>query len=141
MLHATMIFRGLASDKRPFRTVQRENSQQTRGAVKHAFSEADLMQACLQRTKLNAYSAGSATHAEECRTSPAAQPILLLLLLLLLQGLPRFVNLVSIFVDLLQSLSPSNGFRVGGSGKLRNDLSDRTDGCVSAIGLVASSES
>jgi hypothetical protein len=45
------------------------------------------------------------------------------------------------FVDLLQSLSPSNGFRVGGSGKLRNDLSDRTDGCVSAIGLVASSES
>ena len=30
--------------------------------MKHAFSEADLMQACLQRTKVNAYSAGSATH-------------------------------------------------------------------------------
>jgi hypothetical protein len=44
--------------------------------VKHAFSEADLMQACLQRTKVNAYSAGSATHAEKCRTSTAAQPIL-----------------------------------------------------------------
>ena len=46
------------------------------GAVKHAFSEADLMQACLQWTKVNAYSVGSATHAEKCRTSTAAQPIL-----------------------------------------------------------------
>ena len=133
----TMICRRLVPDKGPFRTVQCGKFATVEGAVKHAFGEADLMQVRFSGPKSNAYSAGSATRVEKCRTSTAAPPILLLLL----QGLPRFVNLVSIFVDLLQSLSPSNGFRVGGSEKLRNDLSDRTDGCVSAIGLVASSES
>src|SRR5258708_9265647 len=35
-----------------------------------------LIEAHLQRTKVDAHSAGSTTHAEKCRTSTAAQPIL-----------------------------------------------------------------
>jgi hypothetical protein len=72
----TMICRGLAPDKGPFRTVRREKFTTVEGVVKHAFGEADLMQVRLQRTKVKAYSVGSATHAEKCRTSTAAQPIL-----------------------------------------------------------------
>ena len=44
--------------------------------MKHLFSEADLMRARLQRTKVNAQPASRRTHARKCNAMSAAQPIL-----------------------------------------------------------------
>jgi hypothetical protein len=72
----TMICRGFGPDKGPFRTVQCEKFATVDGGSECVQRSADLMQARLQRTKVNAYSAGSVTHVEKCRTFTAARPIL-----------------------------------------------------------------
>jgi hypothetical protein len=53
---------GLGQETLSDRSVRKIRNRRE-GAVKHAFSEADLMQARLQRTKVNAHLAGTRTHA------------------------------------------------------------------------------